>query len=115
MEKQAMQSTELVPVPAVNPASQVRKELRCLIEVCGFDRGGRFFTEQTDTINVSAQRCSFALRTEIAPDAILAICLLSRWNRGRRDQAPELFQIERSKRSLNGWTIEALKLQRERT
>jgi hypothetical protein len=114
MEERTSQSTKLVPITVVNPLCEVHTELRCLIEVCGFDCGGRFFTEQTDTVNVSARRCSFDLRTEIAGDAILAICVLGRWNRGRRDQAPELFQIERMERGLNGWTIGALKLQHQR-
>lgn len=114
MVERTLQSTQLVPTTAANPLCEVHTELRCLIEVCGFDCGGRFFTEQTDTVNFSAWRCSFNLRTEIAEDAILAICVLSRWNRSRRDQAPELFQIERMERSLNGWTIGALKLQHQR-
>jgi hypothetical protein len=43
------------------------------VEVSGFDKRGRFFTEHTATTDVSIHGCCFHLRQDIALDALLAI------------------------------------------
>ena len=43
------------------------------VEVSGFDKRGRFFSEHTATTNISDHGCCFRLRQELAFDALLAI------------------------------------------
>jgi hypothetical protein len=53
--------------------SERRVPAAIFVEVSGFDRRGRFFTEHTVTTNVSVHGCCFRLRQDIAFDALLAI------------------------------------------
>lgn len=50
-----------------------RFALQLFIEVCGFDRGGRFFTERSETCDVSDGGCKFYLRTEVDRGAVVAL------------------------------------------
>ena len=55
----------------------VRREARVgvslALQVSGFDRNGRFFTERTSTSDFSENGCSFRLNVLTAPNAILAL------------------------------------------
>ena len=55
-----------------------RIALQFAIEVCGFDRCGHFFTERSETCNVSTRGCKFYLRTEVEREAILALRVVER-------------------------------------
>ena len=50
-----------------------RIPLHIVIEVCGFDRFGKFFTERTETSDVSRRGCRFQLHQEILPETVVAI------------------------------------------
>jgi hypothetical protein len=50
-----------------------RVDLELVIEVCGFDSFLRFFTERTETRNVSGWSCQFPLRIGVSEEAVLAV------------------------------------------
>jgi hypothetical protein len=99
------------PIPGLEPVREERHALQLAIEVCGFNSRGRFFTEQSATSNVSDGGCKFSLRTQIAPDAIVALRVLRGHNGGGREQSPVLFQVVRVNRDSNQWIVGAIKLQ----
>jgi hypothetical protein len=99
------------PIPGLEPAREERYSLRVAIEVCGFNLRGRFFAERSETSNVSDGGCKFALRTQIAPDAIVALRVLCGHNGSGRDQSPVYFQVVRVDRDSNQWMVGAIKLQ----
>src|SRR5579863_7602925 len=43
------------------------------IEVCGFNRYGRFFTERTLTSNISDGGCQLSLHVEVEKDSVVAL------------------------------------------
>ncbi len=90
-----------------------RIALQFAIEVCGFDRCGRFFTERSETCNVSAGGCKFYLRTEVDREAVVALRVIERLERGGSNAAPVLFQVAHMERESSGWTLGALKLRAE--
>ena len=83
------------------------------IEVCGFDRCGRFFTERSETCDVSDAGCKFYLRTEVEREAVVALRVIKRSDRRRSVAAPVLFQVARMERGSSGWTLGAWKLRAE--
>ena len=83
------------------------------IEVCGFDRCGRFFTERSETCDVSYVGCKFYLRTEVEREAVVALRVIERSDRRGSVAAPVLFQVAHMERGSSGWTLGALKLQAE--
>jgi hypothetical protein len=83
------------------------------IEVCGFDRCGHFFTERSETCDVSIRGCKFYLRTEVEREAIVALRVVERHDLRGNDGAPVLFQVVRIGREPSGWTLGAIKLRAE--
>jgi PilZ domain len=83
------------------------------IEVSGFDRRGRFFTERSKTSDVSANGCRFRISTEIARGALIAIKLVSRNSEQTLPERPLLFQVARLEKKEDGWILGAAKLQPE--
>jgi hypothetical protein len=81
------------------------------VEVCGFNLRGRFFTERSETSNVSDGGCKFCLRTQIAPDAIVALRVIAGHKSGGQDTSPVLFQVVRAERDSDQWVVGAVKLQ----
>jgi hypothetical protein len=79
-----------------------RISLRFLIEVCGFDRFGKFFTERSETSNVSRHGCKFSLKTEVSPESVLAIRVL-RSKGPDSPTPPSLFQVAYAERAREGW------------
>lgn len=83
------------------------------IEVSGFDRTGRLFSECTTTRDVSDTGCRFQLKTQVQCGDVVAIKLLSR----KKDQLPPskplLFQIAWVAAEADGWDAGALQLQQE--
>lgn len=53
-----------------------RHELRIPVEISGFTASGEFFTEQTNTEEVSREGCHFPLRRRIADGRLLGLKLL---------------------------------------
>jgi hypothetical protein len=90
-----------------------RIALQFAIEVCGFDRCGRYFTERSETCNVSAGGCRFYLRTEVEREAVVALRVIERFEHSGSNAAPVLFQVAHMERESSGWTLGALKLRAE--
>jgi hypothetical protein len=97
------------------PNRQPRREQRVAsvfrIEVCGFNRDGRFFTERTLTSNVSDGGCQFSLRVEVEKDSVVALRVIEQRNGRELDSRPVLFQVERIVPQARGWTLGVSKLQ----
>ncbi len=83
------------------------------IEVSGFDRYGRFFSERTVTADVSESGCRFPLKTEVERGAVVAIKLVSRHTNRTQPDRPLLFKVARVVEESKGWTLGAAKLQPE--
>lgn len=92
---------------------EARKPVALRIEVCGFDRSGQFFNEQTETIDASEWGCKFRLPLPMEKDTIVAIRMDDRSRRRESDARPVLFQIAYVRQEAGGWTMGATKLQNE--
>jgi PilZ domain len=92
---------------------EVRKLIALRIEVCGFDRSGQFFTEPTETLDVSEGGCKFRLPRAVEKDVIVAIRLFGQNGESRADLPPVLFQIAYVRQETGQWTMGAAKLQSE--
>ncbi len=83
------------------------------IEVSGFDRTGRLFSERTVTLDISEAGCRFHLKTQIERGDVVAVKLLSRRDLSLPPARPLLFQVIWIDREEDGWVAGALKLQPE--
>jgi hypothetical protein len=81
------------------------------IEVCGFNRFGRFFTERTLTSNISDGGCQLSLRVEVEKNSVVALRVIKHRNGCELDSRPVLFQVERMVQQACGWTVGVSKLQ----
>jgi hypothetical protein len=108
-----MQSQATTTLTESGPQRAERFALQLSIEVCGFDRCGRFFTERSETCDVSDGGCKFYLRTEVEREAVVALRIIERYDQRGNGAAPVLFQVANVQRGSNGWTLGALKLRVE--
>jgi hypothetical protein len=96
-------------------AREPRREQRIAsifrIEVCGFNRYGRFFTERTLTSNISDGGCQLSLRVEVEKNSVVALRVIKHRNGCELDSRPVLFQVERMVQQASGWTLGVSKLQ----
>jgi len=83
------------------------------IEVSGFDRTARLFSERTKTSDISEVGCRFQVKTPLSRGDVVAIKLLTRGNEQSPTSKALLFQIAWVQRDPDGWTVGALKLQPE--
>lgn len=90
---------------------EVRADLKFPVEVCGFDRGGRFFSEKTATSDVSDGGCKMHLRTEVDKGSVLAVRVITRRFGLEVDARPMLFQVNWIRAAANGWDVGVAKLQ----
>jgi hypothetical protein len=94
---------------------ELRREQRIAsafrIEVCGFNRFGRFFTERTLTSNISDGGCQLSLRVEVEKNSVVALRVIEHRNGCELDSRPVLFQVERMVSQASGWTLGVSKLQ----
>src|ERR1700720_3227095 len=81
------------------------------VEVCGFNRYGRFFTDRPLSSNISDGGCQLSLRFEVEKDSVLALRVIERRNGCELDSRPVLFQVERMVPQAAGWTLGVSKLQ----
>jgi hypothetical protein len=88
-----------------------RADLRIPVEVCGFNRHSRFFSERTFTVNVSSGGCRLLLHAEVDEETILAVRLIQRRMGREIDTRPTLFQVVWLEGQANGWTLGASKVQ----
>jgi hypothetical protein len=84
------------------------------IGVSGFNREGRYFTEQTATFDVSNLGCRFRLSAEVGKDSVVAIRVSRRENGIAADSPPVLFRLAWVKQTEHGWTVGAEQLQPNR-
>jgi hypothetical protein len=110
MNKQTSPSKGSVAVAELTAQRPERIALQFAIEVCGFDRCGRFFTERSETCNVSVGGCKFYLRTEVDREAVVALRVIERYDQRGYGSAPVLFQVTRIERESSGWSLGVLKL-----
>ena len=113
MDKQTIQSKGSTALAELGLQRAERFVLQLSIEVCGFDRCGRFFTERSETCDVSDAGCKFYLRTEVEREAVVALRVIERYDRRGNGAAPVLFQVASMERGSSGWTLGALKLRAE--
>jgi hypothetical protein len=94
---------------------QPRREQRIAsafrIEVCGFNRYGRFFTERTLTSNISDGGCQLSLRVEVEKNSVVALRVIEHLNGCELNSRPVLFRVERMVPQASGWTLGVSKLQ----
>ncbi len=83
------------------------------IEVSGFDRNGRHFSETTKTFDISEAGCRFHIKERLEPGDVVAIKLITRGNGLAPASKALLFQIAWVKPETDGWAAGALKLQPE--
>jgi RNA:NAD 2'-phosphotransferase (TPT1/KptA family) len=88
-----------------------RVDMELLIEVCGFDSFLRFFTERTETRNVSGWGCQFPLHIEVSEEAVLAIRVIRQHGEGELASKSALFRVVRVSRGAKGILVHAQKMQ----
>jgi hypothetical protein len=88
-----------------------RIPLALTIEVCGFNRSLRFFTERTETFNVSDSGCQFRLRMEVAQEAVVAIRVIHQNGDEELSSKSALFRIVRVRQEPQAILVGAQKLQ----
>ena len=113
MSRQAVSSDLSTALAEFGSQRPERFALQLSIEVCGFDRCGRFFTERSETCDISDGGCKFYLRTELDREAVVALRVIERYDQRGNGAAPVLFQVANMERGSNGWTLGALKLRAE--
>jgi hypothetical protein len=113
MNKQTLPANGSTTVAELAARRPKRIAAQLAIEVCGFDRCGRFFTERSETSNVSVGGCKFYLRTEVEREAVVALRVIERFEQRGNNAAPVLFQVARMERQSSGWILGAWKLRAE--
>lgn len=88
-----------------------RIPLSLTIEVCGFDCSLRFFTERTETFNVSDSGCQFRLRMEVARESVVAIRVIHQSGGEELSSKSALFRIVRVHQESQALLVGAQKLQ----
>jgi hypothetical protein len=91
----AARELEETPRGIANRRSEPRFALTFPIEVCGFERSGRYFVERTSCSDVGELSCAFSLRAEITQDSVLAIRSFHWQNSNIMESMPVLFQVVR--------------------
>jgi hypothetical protein len=113
MSRQAVSSNVSTALAELGLKRPARTAQQLTIEVCGFDRCGRFFTERSETCGVSDLGCKFYPRTEVEREAVVALRVIERSDRRGNVAAPVLFQVAHMERGSSGWTLGAFKLRAE--
>lgn len=105
--------TELTKLVMEDRRKGKRVPLAFPIEVSGFDRNGRHFSETTKTFDISEAGCRFHIKERLEPCDVVAIKLITRGNGLAPASKALLFQIAWVKPETDGWMAGALKLQSE--
>jgi len=90
---------------------QPRIAVKYPIEVCGFSRHGRYFTERTFTMDVSDGGCRLRLRNELEKGSVVAIRMITRKHGRESDVRPVLFHVNWFQAMTTNWTLGVSKLQ----
>jgi hypothetical protein len=111
MRKQQADWQQLGTVTTDDRRREDRVPLALTIEVCGFDRSLRFFTERTETFNVSDSGCQFRLRIEVAQEAVVAIRVIHDHGGEELSSKSALFRVVRVRQESQAILVGAQKLQ----
>jgi hypothetical protein len=107
-------ATHITETHLEEPVRQPRREQHIAnafrVEVCGFNRFGRFFTERTLTSNISDGGCQLSLQMEVEEKFVVALRVIERRNGREMDSRPALFQVERIVPQAGRWTLGVSKL-----
>lgn len=87
-----------------------RVRLHFPIEVSGFDRHRRFFTERTLTLDVSNSGCRFSVHAQVENHSAIAVRVLFHRRGEETDIRPVLFEVVRVEPEGSGCTLAAVKL-----
>jgi hypothetical protein len=111
MRKQLAEWQQVGTVTTDDRRREDRVPLALTIEVCGFDRSLRFFTERTETFNISDSGCQFRLRMEVAQEAVVAIRVIRQNGDEDMSSKSALFRVVRVRQETRAILIGAQKLQ----
>jgi hypothetical protein len=111
MRKQQAEWQQLGTVTTDDRRHEDRIPLALMIEVCGFDCALHFFTERTETRNVSDSGCQFRLRTEVAQETVVAIRVIHQSGADELNSKSALFRIVRVRLEAPAISVGAQKMQ----
>jgi c-di-GMP-binding flagellar brake protein YcgR len=111
MRKQLAEWQQLGTVTTDDRRREDRVPLALTIEVCGFDCSLRFFTERTETFNISDSGCQFRLRMEVAQEAVVAIRVIRQNGDEEMSSKSALFRVVRVRQETQANLVGAQKLQ----
>lgn len=111
MKKQLAEWQQLGTITTDDRRREDRVPLGLTIEVCGFDCSLRFFTERTETFNISDSGCQFRLRIEVAQEAVVAIRVIRQNGDEEMSSKSALFRVVRVRQETHAILIGAQKLQ----
>jgi hypothetical protein len=103
--------TELATDTNKDRRRQPRNNTKYPIEVCGFSRQGRYFTERTFTVDVSDGGCRLRLRNEVEKGSVVAIRVITRRHGQESDARPVLFHVNWFQAMSTNCTLGVSKLQ----
>jgi hypothetical protein len=104
---------ELVDEVSRDRRSGKRLQLSFVIEITGFDRTGRLFTERTKTVDISEFGCRFDLHTPVKTGNVVALRLLPPSKESLPKGKPSLFEVMWSVSQRGGWTVGTRKVQND--
>jgi hypothetical protein len=90
---------------------ELRETRSVPVEISGFDARGRFFTERTETLDVSESGCRFQLRAELEKNSAISVRVIRRRNGMMLDDPPVLFRVVWVRDTNSGWIVAGAKLQ----
>ena len=111
-----MKAKELEDLPRhsnLDRRREPRLSISFPIEVSGFDRNGKFFSERTTTDDISDHGCRFQLQAELDPTTVVAVKVLRPDGPLSEPTKLILYQIARVQKGADGSMIGAAKLQSE--
>jgi hypothetical protein len=111
MRKQQADWQQLGTVTTDDRRREDRVPLTLAIEVCGFDSSLHFFTERTETFNVSDSGCQFRLRMVVAQEAVVAIRVIDQGCSSELASKSALFRVVRVRQEPQAILVGAQKLQ----
>ncbi|MGH9776243.1 MAG: PilZ domain-containing protein [Candidatus Acidiferrales bacterium] len=111
--REATDWQEMSAVANQDRRKEKRISISIPIEVSGFDNQNRFFSERTQTENISLNGCGFQLSKPAEVGETLAVRVASRGYADSLPKSPLLFRVERCVPRNEKWTIGATKLQTE--
>ena len=92
-----------------HPHRSERRERRCplsvLLKVCGFDAGGRIFSELTSTLNISRSGCRIRLVREPLKNTALALRVIPHEGPVPQGGPQMLYQVGWLRPQEQGWEV----------